>query len=459
MVLPSHLFVRFVRSALFLSGRFDVLAAYEGHLNSATHRVIMSSSPVVKPDFSYPQQVSTLAFGSCHKNKYADELVWHRVAATRPDGFVWTGDAVYAPGRGDASVAALKQEYDSLKQKNRAYAAMIETIPVFGTWDDHDYGGNDGGRDMTDREGRAAAYWEFLGHEHPTDGGQKEPRRGVYSSVTFGEPPHQQVKVILLDTRWHRGEYCLPNPAIRLPLGAGVGCLVRWLSAGLLPGFCANRETELLGEEQWKWLEGQLSESKAAVHVVVSSIQVLTTLPVMESWGHFPAARDRLLRLLAAKAGPVLVLSGDVHFAEISDPLAFSRNDNDDQRLSLLEITSSGLTHHCGKGIYGKLCRPLTNFFSGHRWRDQAFIGRNFGTLQFDWNVRTVTANVLSIETGETVLTTGPRPLQADKYYQWTDENFHSVLSVQDGHLLPVMWTVVVAAMVALLLRRTRRKS
>ena len=33
-------------------------------------------------------------------------------------------------------------------------------------------------------------------------------------------------------------------------------------------------EADVLGEEQWEWLEAQLKHSRAQAHIVVSSIQV-----------------------------------------------------------------------------------------------------------------------------------------------------------------------------------------
>ena len=58
---------------------------------------------------------------------------------------------------------------------------------------------------------------------------------------------------------------------------------------------------DVLGEEQWAWLRRELTNSTAAAHLIVSSIQVLTTSPVVESWGHYPRSRRRLLELLREK--------------------------------------------------------------------------------------------------------------------------------------------------------------
>lgn len=212
------------------------------------------------------------------------------------------------------------------------------------TWDDHDYGGNDRGRELKEKEARRDAYLEFLGV--PKDSARWE-RSGVYGSVEFGEDLHK-VKAIFLDTRWHREKHCIPSVgSSRVPFGALIACATRWITAGLdLPrmlsswGNC-SRQSEVLGEDQWAWLERQLKKSEASVHVVASSIQVLTTNPVVESWGHFPEERNRLLRVLNNVPG-LIILSGDVHHAEISSTRQHSSHERWSvaNKGAIVEVTS-----------------------------------------------------------------------------------------------------------------------
>lgn len=60
----------------------------------------------------------------------------------------------------------------------------------------------------------------------------------------------------------------------------------------------------MLSEEQWSWLDDELFPKKndnssfPELTVIVSSVQVLTTNPSVESWGHFPLERKRLLSKL-----------------------------------------------------------------------------------------------------------------------------------------------------------------
>jgi alkaline phosphatase D len=212
----------------------------------------------------------------------------------------------------------------------------------------------------------------------------------------------------------------------------------------------------LLGEEQWAWLEDLLSseENDASVMVIVSSIQVFTTNPVMESWGHFPTERDRLVRLLskASEKQGIVVLSGDVHHGEILDPAATTSA----AAASFLEVTSSGLTHDCSMPFYGAMCQPLLDGFADHRFSSSSnyYIGRNYGSLSVDWSSRKFTVQVHNVT--ETVLTTGPRSFGTRP---WTDRDLELVAPCMDGHLVPMALTAFLAAaiMVTLVVSQWRK--
>jgi alkaline phosphatase D len=176
--------------------------------------------------------------------------------------------------------------------------------PVIGVWDDHDYALNNGGRHLIGRERSQQALLDFLGVP-PND--PRRQRAGVYTSHTVSRGG-MTVKLILLDCRYHRDD---PGPS-----------------------------GDVLGEEQWAWLEAELSGSGAQVHLIGSGFQFLPDQHPYEKWSAFPRARQRLLGVLARSGAPgVVLLSGDRHLAELS------RLDEPALRRPLLELTSSGLTH------------------------------------------------------------------------------------------------------------------
>ena len=134
-------------------------------------------------------------------------------------------------------------------------------------------------------------------------------------------------------------------------------------------------EATLLGQAQWQWLQQQLGQP-ADLRLVVSSIQVIPAQHCFEKWANFPAERQRLLALLAATNG-VILLSGDRHLAEIS-MLTHGFHD------PLYELTSSGLNSAMGEKSLGG------QELNQHRAIEQNFLQDNFGTLVIAPNQQTI---------------------------------------------------------------------
>ena len=164
------------------------------------------------PDFWIPQPLHRLAFGSCHKSKYADARLWQTIGShEKMDAFLWTGDAVYPPTRDVASLELLASEYRRLLHDPAiGYQQFVERLKsqsnsnaatIWGTWDDHDYGGNDRGADMLEREARAALYWDLFLKEsagaraartHGRIFENKTKREGLYYSVEWRAPAAEE---------------------------------------------------------------------------------------------------------------------------------------------------------------------------------------------------------------------------------------------------------------------------
>ena len=434
---------------------------------STTHADQASPSPSPSAaDFVHNETLSNLAFGSCHKSVRSKTPVpiWNTIEHTEqhPQAWLWTGDAIYTKGRdehgkklyGPAPPEELSELYQEMHNNQTiGYASFHARRPlgVYGTWDDHDMGGNDMGVDIPQKQARQKAFLEFLGLPHQKTHPDNDDREGVYSSVEWGTAP-KKIKAILLDTRWHRQDHCIPSVAHKWPLGNAIACATRWFTAGLRLDQLAwmwhptNNDcttNSILGETQWTWLEQQLLTSDAQVHIIVSSIQVLTTNPTVESWGHFPKELERLVQLLETKRqqnmGSVILLSGDVHHAEILRP-----------QPGLLEVTSSGLTHHCAQPkLYGHLCQPILSAFHRHRGLehpDAFYIGLNYGVIQIDWERGTVLVEVKD-ENGEAVLQV-TQPIQASS----TPLSFSKVPTLWDGHMIPWAQRILVAVTVTVVI-------
>lgn len=282
--------------------------------------------------------LTRIAFGSCSKHDLPQPL-WPSILANQPQLWIWLGDNVY----GDTEdMNVLKNKYDSQKQ-NPDYQKLTASVPVIGIWDDHDYGVNDGGQEYPKKRESQQLMLDFLGE--PADSPRRK-REGGYASYTYGSGK-QQVKVILLDGRYFREALPRVNSVYQI-----------------------NETGTFLGEAQWQWLEKELENSKAAVHIIGCGIQFIPEEQKYEKWANFPQARKRLFDLLAKTkpAGTVLV-SGDRHIGEIS------RYKPDGMPYPIYEITSSGLTHvYEGGGV------ELNRYRVGEQIKKL-----NFGLLEIDW--------------------------------------------------------------------------
>ena len=284
--------------------------------------------------------LTRIALGSCNK-QYKAQPFWNVIGAHDPGLWIWLGDNVYADTRDMQKMAAIYRQ----QKTNPAYQAFRAETPVIGMWDDHDYGANDAGRFYPKRDSSQQLFLDFM--DVPPDD-PRRLRRGVYSAHTYG-PPGQRVKVILLDTRYHRDTL--------QRIGAD--------SALYRP----NPEGDILGGAQWTWLEDELRNSDAQIHFIGTSIQAIPTQHRWEKWSNFPQARQRLFDLLDRTGAPgVVLLSGDRHKSELS------RLD-DRAGYPLYELTASGLTH----------AAPRDSWEPNRHRLGPLVIQKNFGLVEINW--------------------------------------------------------------------------
>jgi alkaline phosphatase D len=118
---------------------------------------------------------------------------------------------------------------------------LLNSTPIIGTWDDHDYGINDGNKDFEHKVLAQEIWLDFIGE--PKDSLRRK-QEGIYTSYSFG-PKGQKVKIILIDVRYFR------DP--------------RWLPNG-----------DTLGADQWAWLEAELGPANPAdLTIIGSGTQIL----------------------------------------------------------------------------------------------------------------------------------------------------------------------------------------
>ncbi len=290
----------------------------------------------------------TIAFGSCNKQWKQNEL-WDEILKSNPDVWVWGGDIIYS----DTNDMEVLQESYNVQKQNEDYVNFTSKIEIMGTWDDHDYGVNDGGTEYPEKAASQQLFLDFLGVSNDS------PRRnqeGVYFSKNF-TVDNNTVKIIILDTRYFRTALTEDHDTDHRykPNVYGTGTM--------------------LGETQWDWLQSELQNSVARFNVIMSSIQVLSGEHGWETWENMPHEVDKLINILkTTQAKNTILLSGDRH---ISD---FSKREITGLAYPLIDFTSSGLTHSYSNG-------------SGepNQYRIGEMVNqRSFGLLKFDFNKQEV---------------------------------------------------------------------
>lgn len=204
----------------------------------------------------FDKQLNTISFGSCNdENK--KQTIWADVAKNKPDLWVWLGDIIYAD---TDDMKKMDDLYEG--QKNDPdYSKFSAQCQIVGTWDDHDYGVNVGDKTFPKKEQAKDHLFNFL--NVPKDN-PAWSRPGAYQSYTFG-PKGKKVKIILLDTKYFRDEL-VKNRKINGPR------------------YETNKVGDILGFKQWKWLEKELDNSDAQIHLLCSSIYEITSSGLTHSW-------------------------------------------------------------------------------------------------------------------------------------------------------------------------------
>lgn len=254
-----------------------------------------------------------IAFGSCARPPNAMPVV-DLATASDPDLFIWMGDNIY----GDTiDMAELQMKYDQLAAAPE-FVALKAAAPMIATWDDHDYGANDAGKEYPKKVESKAIFMDFW--EEPADS-PRRTREGIYTSYMRDEPGGK-LQIILLDTRWFRD-----------PIDKVTDTTM--YKNDYQPTTDTTRT--LLGAEQWAWLEGELGKP-ADVRIIGSSIQFSHSYNGWESWNNMPHERQRMIDLIKKTgAENTIFISGDVHWGELSKlevPGAYP----------LWDLTSSGIS-------------------------------------------------------------------------------------------------------------------
>ncbi|MBK6938349.1 MAG: alkaline phosphatase family protein [Chitinophagaceae bacterium] len=273
------------------------------------------------------------------------------MADYKPDMFIYLGDNIY----GDSdNMDTLKAKYQRLAAKQE-YKRLDSVTSIIGTWDDHDFGRNDAGKWYPHKKESKDIFLDFF--KEPK-GKERRKHEGIYHTE-YLKQGDKVIQMILLDVRTFRNDLLLVKDTSE--------DLKRRFFYTLDYQPYVSTDSTLLGAEQWKWLEGEFKKP-ADLRLICSGSQFGIEFNGYEAWANFPHEQKRVLELIKmTKAGGVIFLTGDVHYAEIS-------------RLSepglypIYDVTSSGIT-------------STWSFATPNKYRIEGPVMDNhFGLLTVTWN-------------------------------------------------------------------------
>jgi alkaline phosphatase D len=312
------------------------------------------------PGFDAGAPLTRIAFGSCAK-EHKPQPIWSAVEAADPQLFLFLGDNLYGDTRDPAVLEAKYQRLAAVP----GFVRLRERTPVMATWDDHDYGENDAGAEYPMKEESRRIFCDFWGESASSP---RRSRDGIYAAYVFG-PAGRRLQLILPDLRFNR------TPILERDLaGTEYKTWAESLHEAGKPVYGPyERNPEpaatMLGENQWRWLEGQLAVP-AQLRILCSSLQVVADFPGWEAWINYAHDHQRLIDAIRRqRANGLICISGDTHYAELS------RLDVN-VPYPLWDLTSSGLTE-----VWPVL--PPNALRVGEAYRDV-----NFGWIEIDWTAR-----------------------------------------------------------------------
>jgi|ERR1044072_2569916 alkaline phosphatase D len=102
--------------------------------------------------------LSRILFGSCVQQG-KPQPIWEKMVAAHPQLTLLIGDNIYGDS---ADMKVLKQKYAMLGAE-KGFQKLKRLAPIMATWDDHDFGVNDGGDDYPQKVKSQKVFLDFWG--------------------------------------------------------------------------------------------------------------------------------------------------------------------------------------------------------------------------------------------------------------------------------------------------------
>lgn len=242
----------------------------------------------------------SIAIVSCTSDLAHIPLIWKSLLSKKPDLLLMIGDNVYADLYKDYIELTHNHFWHRYVNTWRTLALFqsSELIPVLGSWDDHDYGVNNGNAENKDKEFTLFLYDTFFAQNYPNPKLKKGP--GTSFSFHIGK-----TRLIFADGRYFRSP---PEEA----------------------------EGSFFTQDQVDWIIGELDRDINATNWIITGNQWYGSKHQEENFEHlFPHKFYSFLNLLNSRKVRYLLVSGDTHFSEIKK-IFFEGKE-------IFEVTSSGM--------------------------------------------------------------------------------------------------------------------
>ena len=136
-----------------------------------------------------------ISFGSCNNQNLKNNL-WDDVLENNPNIWIWGGDIIYSDTE---DMNYLSKNYQK-QATDSSYVAFKNKTEILATWDDHDYGLNDGGTEYSKKKESQQVFLDFL--NAGTDDIRRS-REGIYYAKNY-TINDKNINVIVLDSRYFR---------------------------------------------------------------------------------------------------------------------------------------------------------------------------------------------------------------------------------------------------------------
>lgn len=270
---------------------YDYYVSVDGNTSSK-----LTGTFKTAPVANVPKKFRVVMSSCVDLSKGNNHAAWDILRNSNPDLHLLVGDNAYVDSSNTKMHWKKHLDVRDVTTIEKAY----KSIPSYSTWDDHDYGKNNGGAEYSGKA-NALKMWKYL-WPNPEMGLDGTP--GVFYKFSWAD-----VEFFVIDARYHR-------------------------------------DTTLLGSAQATWLHNSLKQSNATFKVIVGGCRWDDD----DGWGDFANSRRNLLNVINDnKINGVFYISGDLHKSK------FEQHNEDRIDYPLVELVSSGI----GKSRYDNLERTF----------------------------------------------------------------------------------------------------